>query len=1136
MNNPINVINSHLAKCTNSDDSIARLNAVDVRNSCIVSAPAGSGKTELLTQRFLALLGVVKNPDEVLAITFTKKSASEMRDRIFSALKGVEDKTEVRPHQYLTRELANCAIARSNELNWDLLANPNQLRIRTIDSFYASVAKRAPMASRIGGGMRVSNIVEECYEGAVRSLFESLDQPSDWQPHMINLLKVLDNRLDIAQDMLVSLLERREQWLPVVMTSKNKSNLRDLLESDLATVVNNHKQSALSCLEGYLAHMQSICSFASSNLPADKCELSAGLDLCGDMENTCWQSVHHILFTSGGDVRKSATAAIGFPAPSSVKDKSLKAEYKQAKDSFKQLTEDLRADTTAVKALSELSQLPSPQYEDTDWSILESLLNLLPILAGNLLLEFQSFGGVDHTAVSSAAICALGAVNDGPSDISLSLDKQLQHILIDEFQDTNNVQMVGLNLLMTGWEPEDGRSLFCVGDAMQSIYGFRGSNVGLFIDAAQFGVGETRLNSLQLNRNFRSAGALVYWFNQFFSQAFPEFDRSEFGEVSYSNSSPTIDGEENTPVSIKAFSSENSDSSESEAFSIAADIETLTHSNPDDSIAILVRSRSHLANIVPKLKARGISYQAIDIDPLQTSPMVADLKALATVILDPTDRIHWLALLRSPLCGLISGDLLAVSEIMKDALINDKSIVKELKKRLSKDGFMQTSRLLEILASAEAHLYRKPTADIVEGSWLALNGPAAYPGVSPLEHGEQFFDMLRKADDSIDTKTLTYNLSKLYALPASSSSAKVHLLTLHKSKGLEYDHVFIPCCERGSSSDSKQLLAWDFVNEGGVERALLSPGDAINDFRGSIGRFLVGRNKMRTNNELLRLLYVGCTRAKASLHLSFNGTLSEEGDLQRPRRNTFAEQLWLHAGQQIESVVNGQVDVNFDWVGGQMPITSITRTKADIPSIKLPTGNTLEAFRGRIQSNDVEDSCPEEWELRYAHHMGTLLHRVSARICVDGVEAWLSTDLSTYHQSWKVQLNQLGVPAYLLRHFVDKLSSRIQTVLESVNTHWIFENSHDSRSECKFHSSEGVHTKTHIIDRLVKKNGVTWIIDFKSDERSKDENLEVFHQRLVADHKNQLQRYSKVYTEATGEENVRLAVYSFDTGAIVECA
>lgn len=1135
MNTPISIIDRHTKVVPASGDVAARLRAVDVRNSCIVSAPAGSGKTELLTQRYLALLGTVKSAEEILAITFTKKAASEMRDRIFSALKDAQADAPVAPHQVLTRELACCALARSVELGWNILDNPNQLRIRTIDSFYSSLAKRAPLASRMGGGMKVSNNITECYEDAVRSLFESLDEHSDWQPHMVNLLTALDNRLDLAQNMLVSLLEKREQWLPIVVSSQDSEGLRHRLESDIDAVVTGHREDSLDKLAHHLDDICQLSLSASSNLPADQAELAQRLSLIESGDDVCWRSVYQLFFTAAGDVRKAATAAIGFPAPSSVKDKALKGEYKSAKDSFKSFTDALREDTDAVSALTELAQLPDSRYEESDWMILEALLKLLPVLAGKLLLEFQSFGAVDHTAVSSAALCALGGGTEGPSEVALSLDNQLRHILIDEFQDTNNVQIVGLSLLMAGWEPEDGRSLFCVGDAMQSIYGFRGSNVGLFLDAAQYGIADTQLAHLQLERNFRSEAGLVRWFNQFFKQAFPQAHRSELGAVSYCSSEPVRNASNEQPVTITAFTGDETSPREAEAFGIAERVEFITQQTPEDSIAVLVRSRSHLAGIVSALQDKDIAYQAIDIDPLEKSPMVSDLKALTLCIADPTDRISWLALLRSPLCGLKADELLVVSRIAKDSLPLRKDEWDALSADLTRDGLIRLQKVRDVLEAAQEHLCRKALADIVEGCWIGLYGPAGYGEAASTEQADQFFEMLRSLDGQFDARVFDAALSKLYARPFSGATAKVHLLTLHKSKGLEYDHIFIPCCERSSISDDKQLLAWDYINSEGTERALIAPGDAINDKPESVGRFLSKRSKLRAENEALRLLYVGCTRARKSLNLSFIGNVVE-GELQKPRRNTFAEYLWQHAGSECEIVVNGPVSAyrhRIDGIHGES--TAITRIADPRQLVELPACHLLEAYRGRIQTNEVVESTPESWSLQYAHHMGTVLHRIAAKISHDGIEAWLQADLGNYHVAWKTQLNQLGVPAYLLDHFTKKMHAHIERLLQADSVHWVFENTPGARNEAKFHSDHGVHTKTHVIDRLVPTDDHVWIIDYKSDERQKDESIDAFHDRLIDLHVSQLDRYRHVYTSATGRR-VKLGIYAFETGQLLECA
>src|SRR5690348_997048 len=111
-----------------------RLRALDPERSFIVQAPAGSGKTELLTQRYLRLLSLVDEPEEVIAITFTRKAAAEMRERILNALNNTEVEVHSE-HQQLTRSLAREVILNDQKRNWQLLKNPSRLRILTIDSF-----------------------------------------------------------------------------------------------------------------------------------------------------------------------------------------------------------------------------------------------------------------------------------------------------------------------------------------------------------------------------------------------------------------------------------------------------------------------------------------------------------------------------------------------------------------------------------------------------------------------------------------------------------------------------------------------------------------------------------------------------------------------------------------------------------------------------------------------------------------------------------------------------------------------------------------------------------------------------------------------------------------------------------------
>src|ERR1700674_3970069 len=128
-----------------SPDEQRRRTAIDPARSFAVQAPAGSGKTELLIQRFLRLLAVVERPEAIVAITFTRKAAGEMINRIVDALRGAQEKTPVEEaHRQWTRELAEAALRRDRELGWNILDHPARLRVQTIDSLCMAIAAGMP--------------------------------------------------------------------------------------------------------------------------------------------------------------------------------------------------------------------------------------------------------------------------------------------------------------------------------------------------------------------------------------------------------------------------------------------------------------------------------------------------------------------------------------------------------------------------------------------------------------------------------------------------------------------------------------------------------------------------------------------------------------------------------------------------------------------------------------------------------------------------------------------------------------------------------------------------------------------------------------------------------------------------------
>ena len=227
------------------DDAAARDDALDVKRSFIVQAPAGSGKTELLIQRYLRLLSVVDQPEEIIAITFTRKAAAEMQYRIVAALRAAaRGERPSKPHEQRTAALAVAALEQDTSRQWSLLSNPSRMRIQTLDSLNAAIARARPIsAPASASGVRVVVDAEliALHRAAAISTLDYLAEPGPLCDAATEVLTHLDNNTSNYVDYLARMLGTRDQWLPFTgsgsLTMRESRELRALLEENLQAAV-----------------------------------------------------------------------------------------------------------------------------------------------------------------------------------------------------------------------------------------------------------------------------------------------------------------------------------------------------------------------------------------------------------------------------------------------------------------------------------------------------------------------------------------------------------------------------------------------------------------------------------------------------------------------------------------------------------------------------------------------------------------------------------------------------------------------------------------------------------------------------------------------------------------------------------
>mgnify|MGYP000844153360 CR=1 FL=1 len=1054
---------SGAAPAREPSDAEQRRRALDPDSSLIVQAPAGSGKTELLIQRFLALLARVDQPESIVAITFTVKAAGEMRSRVLAALRKARNGAEPESaHERLTSELATAALERDAKAGWDLLHNPDRLRIQTIDALCMSITRQMPWLARFGAMPGVTEDAREMYRTAARMTLELLGRADENGAAVRCVVAHLDNNVTSAADLLARMLETRDHWLRLMGVGADLNAVRRRLEAALEHVVCDHLSRLRAALPRERhAELLEFARYAGANVNEGDipcCASLAGIPGCGVEDLAGWTALAALLLTGKGEWRKKPDRRTGFP-PSN----------KRIKDRFEHFLREMERHNEPLReVLAGVAELPACRYDEDQWQVLAALFRLLPLTVAHLRLVFAQAGVVDFVEIAGAARLALGEQNE-PTDLALSMGSRVEHLLVDEFQDTSVTQFELLKALIAGWDDDGRRTLFLVGDPMQSIYRFRQAEVGLFLNVQRTGLGSFCPEPLNLAVNFRSARNIVDWVNETFRGMFPAAADPHTGRVPYAESNGFREGSADAGVSVHPLIGRDDDAEAELVADLIAD-ELREGAAEQHGIAVLVRSRAHLAAIAERLRDRGQRFRAIEIQALAERPVIQDLIALTRALLHLGDRTAWLSILRAPWCGLTLADLHAIAARDLNAAVWD--LLRSPETVLSEDGARRVARIVPVLAEALEQRGRLPVVKLVEQTWADLGGPGL---VAPydLADARAFFDLLDgagTAGDIADFDELSRRIQDLFASPDATPGVALELMTIHKAKGLEFDTVILPGLGKRPRGDDPSLLLWTERPVGGTAELLMAPIAAAGDDEDRTYRFIRHEEAEKTRNEAQRLLYVACTRAKRRLHLIGHAETDEDGSetrLAEPVRDSLLAHLWPalrpHFERQLATaprqpqlvekpsrpprVLNRVVVKPFDQAAGVK----------EEPTNAAPVSDRREAHRER--------------------RIGTLIHRMLEQIAHSGLKTWTPARVESLTPAFENALAEDGITDPQAAALVAQALDR---TLGDERGRWILAHHNEAASEYEVTGLVDGQVRHVSIDRTFVDGGVRWIIDYKT--------------------------------------------------------
>ncbi|HVD92955.1 MAG TPA: UvrD-helicase domain-containing protein [Vicinamibacterales bacterium] len=860
-------------------DTAAREFARDPDHNVVLEASAGTGKTSVLVTRYVNLLARGVDPANILAITFTRKAAAEMRERIIRELRRAA-------------ELSTFDRARWNAIR-DRLAD---IQISTIDAFCLSLLREFPLEADLdpGFGMadetEVPRLVDQSLDKSLATFVARAKREPDMALVLAQLgltrtregLAYLLQRRLVAWDVLDRFLARGPADLDADSACRRAIgamiDLFDIIPDGPPPPLGYGESSPKHASDGDRANAAREMFLADGPVHQPRYQLLAqDLRRLDSFRTAGNPAVRGLMNRLGAHILKAdgKPRAIGRLHPYNVEDYSTPDAGKRHRQEVVRLGPSVE---NIYRAFS----------RDLNVVLARGIRQMFAIALAQYQKTLQDRSLLDFSDVLQRAVALLGRMDEF-SQSRYRLEGRYHHVLVDEFQDTSRKQWELISLLVKAWGEGAGLatqpSIFIVGDRKQSIYRFRDADVsvlaeaGLFIDGLRPGTGARR----SIARSFRAVPQLLGFVNDLFSEVGRDARRPDDFKYDQDDRFP-IDDPPSGPAAPRLLSSEGGAlgvvtgaDAEQCAAAVAAEIarvlreETVRDkqtgiaraARPGD-IGILFRSRTSHREFEAALEAAGIPTYVYKGLGFFDADEIKDVSALIRFLANPSSELRAAAFLRSRFVR-VSDEALAALAPRLAAALTDPVPPSAIAGLLDDDRRALEQARLHVPCWL-AQVDRVPPADLIE----QLLPETAYAFELRGTRRQQAWENVKKMRGLIRRiqnrgyATLARIADHLDSLTAGDESNAVlealdavNLMTVHASKGLEFPIVFAVNLARGAS---------------GFPRPVRVSGDEV-----SVGPFVSESDEVerfREREETKRLLYVALTRARDRLYL---GSVLKDG-------------------------------------------------------------------------------------------------------------------------------------------------------------------------------------------------------------------------------------------------------------------